>query len=154
MRALLLLAVLSRCMRADAAYLTVASPILRIRGGLDATWTPNGEGPAPFSTKARQQMGMDPSAMAGAPATGAGGGLQMGIIMLVVMYLANNWKVALAFQSFVKQLLTPVLKSMSARKEAGEMKAAAAAKRAEAAARKARRQAAAAKAKSKDDELD
>ena len=39
--------------------------LYKLRGGLDAKWTPNGEAPAPYSTNARQQMGMDPQAMAG-----------------------------------------------------------------------------------------
>ena len=61
--------------------------VLTLRGGLDAKWTPNGEAPAPFSTKARQDMGIDPAAFAGqTQAPGAppvGGSLQFTIGALV-----------------------------------------------------------------------
>jgi hypothetical protein len=46
------------------ARLLLASCLLGA-GALDAKWTPNGEAPAPFSTKARQEMGIDPTAFAG-----------------------------------------------------------------------------------------
>ena len=53
---------------------------------LDAKWTPNGEAPAPFSTKARQQTGMNPAAFAGqgqAPLTPPSGGLRLTLGSLV-----------------------------------------------------------------------
>jgi hypothetical protein len=132
-------------------HVMMPSSHVRLRGGLDATWTPNGEGPAPFSTKARQEMGMDPTAMAGGATTGAGGGLQMGSVMLLVMYLANNWNVALAVQAFIMKLLAPLINSISARQKANQLQAAAAAKKARLAARKARLKAAAAKDDAEED---
>jgi hypothetical protein len=53
---------------------------------LEAKWTPNGEAPAPFSTKARQEMGMDPAAFAGqaqAPLVPPGAGLPFSLGCLV-----------------------------------------------------------------------
>jgi hypothetical protein len=91
-------------------------------------------------------MGMDPAAMAGGAAPGAGGGLQMGFAMLLVMYLANNWNVALAVRALIMKVLAPLLDLISSRREANEERAAAAAKKARLAARKARLKAAAAKA--------
>ena len=108
---------------------------------LDAKWTPNGEAPAPYSTNARQQMGMDPSAMAGqatgAPVVPPGGGVMMRFNMgaLLVLYLSNNWKVVEAIQALILKLLQPILVAMGDRKaqQAKEALAASAA-----AARKAR----------------
>jgi len=142
-----LLLLLACCGTCDAMRVASRSPLLRLRGGLDAKWTPNGEGPAPYSTKARQQAGMDPAATAGgaAPAAG-GGGMKLTFIMLLVMYLANNWNIAVAIQAFVMKLLAPLLNSYSARKEASEQQAAAATKKALLAARKARLNAKAKKA--------
>lgn len=46
------------------AWRLLAVTLVASTSALDAKWTPNGEAPAPFSTNARQQMGMDPAAMA------------------------------------------------------------------------------------------
>merc|ERR1719152_890430 len=90
--------------------------LLALRGGLDAKWTPNGEAPAPYSAKARQQMGMDPQAMAQAmggaggaqaPAAAPGATLRFSLASLIVMYLTNNWKLMIALQDFVMKLLQP-----------------------------------------------
>lgn len=69
----------------------------------------------------------------------------MGFAMLLVMYLANNWNVALAIQAFIMKLIAPLIDSMLARQEANKLQAAAAAKKARLAARKVRLKAAAAK---------
>tara|TARA_B100000795_G_scaffold236455_1_gene196569 strand:- start:31 stop:432 length:402 start_codon:yes stop_codon:yes gene_type:complete len=77
---------------------------------LDMKWTPNGEGPAPFSKNAREEMGMDPAAMAGQPAAAQGGGtLGMGLGALLVVYFTNNWNVVLALQGVLQRLLGPLL---------------------------------------------
>ncbi|KOO24022.1 hypothetical protein Ctob_001587 [Chrysochromulina tobinii] len=105
---------------------------------LDAKWTPNGEAPAPFSTKARQQPGMNPAAFAGqgqAPLTPPSGGLQLTLGSLLVVYLANNWKIVLALQAFVLQLLQPFFSAAEVRRKKAEEAEQAAA---DAAARKAR----------------
>jgi hypothetical protein len=79
--------------------------------GLDAKWTPNGDAPAPFSARARAEMGMDET---------PGGrrkpvqpdnwsdGLKVNLGALIVMYLANNWNVALNLQKGTRTLLGPV----------------------------------------------
>ncbi|KAL3913382.1 MAG: hypothetical protein SGPRY_007999, partial [Prymnesium sp.] len=89
-------------------------------GAIDMKWTPNGEAPAPFSTKARQQMGIDPQAFAGgtSPATGGGSTLRFNLAMLLSIYLANNWKVVLALQQLLQSLIAPFLGSLSARSAA------------------------------------
>ena len=103
---------------------------------LDMKWTPNGEGPAPFSKNAREEMGMDPAAMAGEPAAAQGGGgtLQLGLGALLVVYFTNNWNVVLALQGALQRLMGPMLLA-SASKGAAKVQAtdAAAAKRARAA---------------------
>ena len=95
--------------------LVAALGLCALAGALDAKWTPNGEAPAPFSTKAREQMGIDPSQFAGgapAPASGGGSTLKLGMGMLAAIYLANNWNVAVALQGFLLKLLGPLLASM------------------------------------------
>lgn len=90
---------------------------------LDAKWTPNGEAPAPFSTKARQQMGMDPAAMAGAAAATAvapGAAFKFNLFALLVMYLCNNWKVVMAFQEVAGTLLQPLFGAMETKKQQAE----------------------------------
>ena len=60
---------------------------------LDAKWTPNGEAPAPFSTKAREAMGMDPTAFAGQAGNAVvpkGAMLQLTLGALLAMYISNN----------------------------------------------------------------
>ena len=117
--------------------------------GLEAKWTPNGEAPAPFSQKARQEMGMDPQAFAGqagAPIAMKGATTKLNMNMLMVMYLSNNWKLVLALQEFLLKLLKPFIDSMGARREQQEKAAAAAS---EAAARKARLKRLKAQAKAK-----
>ena len=102
---------------------------------LDMKWTPNGEGPAPFSKNAREQMGMDPAAMAGEPAAAQGGGtMKLGLGALLVVYFTNNWNVVIALQGALQRLMGPMLLA-SASKGAAKAKAAdaAAAKRARAA---------------------
>ena len=91
--------------------------------GLDAKWTPNGEAPAPFSTNARQQMGIDPAAFAGQttaqqPLQVPGATLRFNLVTLVAVYLANNWKLVLAVQDIVMKLLQPFLSAQTQRKEA------------------------------------
>ena len=99
-------------------------------------WTPNGEAPAPYSTKARQQMGMDPQAMAGMmgqaggaapPAAVPGATMKFNLAALVVMYLTNNWKLVIALQEIVMKLLKPFLDMYNAQQVAKEKAAAAAA---------------------------
>ena len=91
---------------------------------LDAKWTPNGEAPAPFSTKARQDMGIDPAAFAGqtqaqgAPLQVPGALLRFNLGALFVVYLANNWKIVLAVQEFIMKLVQPMLDSKAQQKEA------------------------------------
>lgn len=80
--------------------------VLTCAAGLEAKWTPNGEAPAPYSTKARQAMGMDPAAMAGMAGAAAapvspGGTLKFNLGCLLVVYLCNNWKIVLAVQELV-----------------------------------------------------
>merc|ERR1719261_2423555 len=102
---------------------------------LDMKWTPNGEGPAPFSKNAREQMGMDPAAMAGEPAAAQGGGtMKLRLGALLVVYFTNNWNVVIALQGALQRLMGPMLLA-SASKGAAKAKAAdaAAAKRARAA---------------------
>merc|ERR1719291_539445 len=77
---------------------------------LDMKWTPNGEAPAPFSTRAREQMGMDPSAFAGAePSAAPGSTLRLGVAMLAAIYFANNWNVVIAMQAVFSRLIDPLL---------------------------------------------
>lgn len=107
---------------------------------LDAKWTPNGEAPAPFSTNARTQMGMDPAAMAGqaGQATAippAGSIMKFTGFNLLVVYLCNNWKLVAALQEFIMAILAPFIGAAESRKQAAE---AAAKEQAAAAARKAR----------------
>jgi len=111
--------------------------------GLEAKWTPNGEAPAPHSTKARQAMGMDPAAMAGmagaagAPVSPPGGALKFNLGCLLVVYLCNNWKIVLAIQELVLKLLRPTLAARDAKRDAAERQSAI---KATATARKARLQ--------------
>ena len=107
---------------------------------LDAKWTPNGEAPAPFSTNARTQMGMDPAAMAGqagqpTAVPPAGSIMKFTGFNLLIMYLCNNWKIVVALQEIIMGILAPVLGGMESRKKAAEVAAKA---EAAAAARKAR----------------
>lgn len=85
---------------------------------LDVKWTPNGEAPAPFSTKARQQMGMDPAAMAGQASRPAvrpkGVAVRYTLGALAMMYIANNWKMVLVLQDMVMKLLEPFLNARKA----------------------------------------
>ena len=99
--------------------------LLALRGGLDAKWTANGESPAPYSTNARQQMGMDPQQMAGqmpgmpgqqqAPPQAPGAMLQFNLLALLVIYLANNWKIVLYLQDMVMTILQPFIGAREAR---------------------------------------
>ena len=118
--------------------------------GIDMKWTPNGEAPAPFSTNARNAMGMDPAAFAGqaqaAPLTPPGGGLQLSIGALIVVYLANNWKVFLALQEMVLTMMKPFLQAAGDKKAAAERLSLA---ESQAEARKARAARLSAKAKAK-----
>ena len=66
---------------------------------LDMKWTPNGEAPAPFSKKAREQMGIDPSSFAGsAQPVARGSTLRLGVGSLLVLYMTHNWNAILALQ--------------------------------------------------------
>lgn len=88
---------------------------------IDARWTPNGEGPAPYSTKARQQMGMDPGAFAGqgmAPPRKGGATLGFSLGMLLTMYLANNWKVVEALRKLLFSIIAPLLGAVNERRSA------------------------------------
>ena len=150
---LLALVVVASCHGAIARPPRVA--LLRLRGGIEATWTPNGEAPAPFSTRARQQMGMDPGAMAGGAQPGpGGGGSRLGLSMAAVIYLCNNWTIAVALRALLMKLLAPLLKALGSRRQAAAQQAQAAAKKQALAARKARLKAAAARKTqaAKDDE--
>ena len=133
-----------------------ALALLALRGGLDAKWTPNGEAPAPYSTNARQQMGMDQQAMAGmaaggagaAPAPAPGATLHFNLIALLVMYICNNWKVVIALQEMIMKLLSPVTGAIGVRKELQAKQAASAAAATAREARLARLRASTAKAAS------
>jgi hypothetical protein len=76
--------------------------------GLDAKWTPNGDAPAPFSARARAEMGMD-EAPGGrrkpVRADNWSDGLKVNLGALVALYLANNWNVALNLQKGTQALL-------------------------------------------------
>ena len=96
---------------------------------LDMKWTPNGEGPAPFSKKQRESMGMDPAAMAGQPAAAQGGTLGLGLGALLVVYLTNNWKIVLAMQDVLRPLLSPLLLMIQSRQAATSKATSAAAAR-------------------------
>jgi len=102
--------------------------VLTCAAGLEAKWTPNGEAPAPYSTKARQAMGMDPAAMAGMAGAAAapvspGGTLKFNLGCLLVVYLCNNWKIVLAVQELVLKLLRPTLAARDAKRDAAERQA-------------------------------
>uniref|UniRef100_A0A7S0JH44 Uncharacterized protein n=1 Tax=Calcidiscus leptoporus TaxID=127549 RepID=A0A7S0JH44_9EUKA len=85
---------------------------------LDVKWTPNGEAPAPFSKKAREQMGIDPSSFAGgAQPVARGSTLRLGVGALVVMYVTHNWNAVLALQAFVLKLIEPLVKAIRSSKE-------------------------------------
>lgn len=128
-------------LRSISVGLALISAALPLAAALDAKWTPNGEAPAPYSTNARQQMGMDPSAFAGQakgpPAVPPGGSVAMPFNAgaLLVVYLSNNWKIVEAIQQIILKLLQPILSALSVRKEQQQKEAAATAA---AAARKAR----------------
>mmetsp|Transcript_44057 Transcript_44057/g.115776 ORF Transcript_44057/g.115776 Transcript_44057/m.115776 type:complete len:143 (-) Transcript_44057:134-562(-) len=98
--------------------------VVSLTTALDAKWTPNGEAPAPFSTKARQEMGIDPAAFAGqagSPVTPPGGGsLQLTLGSLLVVYLANNWKIVLALQEFILAMLKPFFSAQDLKREKAE----------------------------------
>ena len=96
---------------------------------LDAKWTPNGEAPAPFSTKARQQMGVDPASFAGAQKapTSGGGTLGLSLGMALVVYLTNNWNLVIALQRLIEQLIAPFVDSRRAAAERKDRLATAAA---------------------------
>ena len=136
------------------------APLLALRGGLDAKWTANGEAPAPYSTNARQQMGMDPQQMAGmmggaggapqAPPQAPGALLTFSLLSLLVMYIMNNWKLVEGVQDFVMKVISPFTGAMEAKREAEAKAAAAADKEAARKARVARLKAAKGKASSSD----
>lgn len=107
-------------------------------GAIDAKWTPNGEAPAPFSTNARNAMGIDPQAFADGTTAGApprGSALRFNVGALLIIYLTNNWKMVLALQEMVLKVVGPFLGMQAARSEAASKASSDAAK---AAARKAR----------------
>ena len=90
---------------------------------LDAKWTPaegTGDGPAPYSTKAREAMGIDPAQMAGggqaAPKPGGTAGLFLS--MMGVVYFANNWKIAESLMNVGMGLAAPFLAQRAAAAEA------------------------------------
>ncbi|KAL1514565.1 hypothetical protein AB1Y20_003659 [Prymnesium parvum] len=106
-------------MRSVALPLLVACFLCPPCEAIDMKWTPNGEGPAPFSTKARQQMGMDPGAFAGQTAVAPKSGmLGFSLGMLLSIYLANNWKVVMAVQALVQSLIAPLISSVNSRRAA------------------------------------
>ena len=78
-------------------------------------WTPNGEGPAPFSTKQREAMGVPPDAMAGQPAAPSGGTFGLGLGALIVVYFTNNWNVVIALQGVLSKLLGPIMGAAAAK---------------------------------------
>ena len=86
---------------------------------IDMKWTPNGEGPAPFSTKARQQMGIDPQSFAQAPNIKSVT-TRMGLASLAVMYVTNNWCIVLALRDWLTRLFEPIFRAMRAQKEQKE----------------------------------
>ena len=103
-----------------ASLLLMLAALLPLSSALDAKWTPNGEAPAPFSTRARQEMGIDPQSFAGQtqatkPVSTGTFGLVVG--SLLTMYLCNNWKIVLVLQELVMTLLKPLLVSLGAAKE-------------------------------------
>jgi len=112
----------SRMVASRAAVLLLAVCCCTFCAAIDMKWTPNGEGPAPFSTKARQQMGMDPGAFAGqeqqAPAAGKSGMLGFSMGMVLSIYFANNWKIVLALQDVLRGLIAPFAGAAAARKAA------------------------------------
>jgi len=64
-------------------------------------------------------MGVDPAAFAGqaqAPLTPPGSSLQLTLGALIVVYLANNWKIVLALQDVLMVALKPLFKTMEDRK--------------------------------------
>jgi len=95
---------------------------------LEAKWTPNGEAPAPFSKRARENMGMDPSAFAGGASqpVARGSTLRLGFGSMAVLYLANNWNVVIALKAMLLSLLEPVFRALSSQKTRAKAAAAAA----------------------------
>ena len=95
---------------------------LGFSAALDMKWTPNGEAPAPFSTKQREAMGMDPSAMAGGqpgqPEEPTGGTLTLGLGALLVVYVTNNWLLVQPLVNVLQGLLGPLLGAAAAPKPA------------------------------------
>ena len=91
---------------------------------LDAKWTPaegTGDGPAPYSTKAREAMGIDPAQMAGggqAAAPKPGGTAGLFLSMMGVIYFANNWKIAESLMNVGMGLAAPFLAQRAAAAEA------------------------------------
>ena len=91
---------------------------------------------------------MDPQAMAGmmggqgggkpAPPVAPGATLKFNLFALLVVYIANNWKLVMALQDMVMKLLQPFLDAKSARAAETAKEEAAAAKAAAAKARAAR----------------
>lgn len=102
----------------------VVAWLLGAAAALEPKWTPNGDAPAPYSTRARQQMGMDPGAMAGAPqASGkplvpAKSAAPFAFGALLIIYICNNWKVVEALQALVLQLIEPFLAASRAKQTA------------------------------------
>ena len=94
--------------------------LLPLAAGLDAKWTPNGEAPAPFSTRARQEMGIDPQSFAGqTQATKqVTGTLGLSVGSLLTVYICNNWKLVIMLKEFIMTLLKPFLNSAAAKREA------------------------------------
>lgn len=95
---------------------------LSFSAALDMKWTPNGEGPAPFSTKQREAMGVDPSAMGGQPGqqpeATQGGTLTLGLGALLVVYFTNNWLRVQPLMDVLQGLLGPLLGAAAAPKPA------------------------------------
>lgn len=110
---------------------------LGFSAALDMKWTPNGEGPAPFSTKQREAMGMDPSAMMGGqpgqPEGPQGGTLTLGLGALLVVYITNNWLLVQPLMNVLQGLLGPLLGAAAAPKATRAKPSAAEAQKARAA---------------------
>lgn len=66
-------------------------------------------------------MGIDPAAFAGQNAAhrgASGGSIGFSISMLLVVYLANNWKVVIALQQLLMHLIDPLIQANRARQAA------------------------------------
>merc|ERR1712087_934251 len=84
---------------------------------LDMKWTPNGEAPLPFSTKAREQMGVDPAAFAGSQQRLSGGTVGLGLSSLAIISLTNNWNIVLMLHELVRQMLQPLFTAIQSKQE-------------------------------------